>query len=81
MGDSGLAYKVGTLSSYANDLHTGGILQVVHTGDCPIAWGTSIHCIESGSQVYGSFLENFSTSHGDTVDDEHIFSSPDGRSI
>ena len=25
------------------------------------------------------FLEGFPASHGDTVDDEHNFSSPDGR--
>ena len=27
------------------------------------------------------FLEEFPTSHKDTVDDEHCFSSPDGRSV
>ena len=27
------------------------------------------------------FLEEFSASHGDTIDDEHYFSSPDGRSV
>ena len=27
------------------------------------------------------FLGELTTSHGDTVDDEHRFSSPDGRSI
>ena len=35
----------------------------------------------SGSQVYDSFLEEFQTSHGDTVDGEHNFSSPDGRLV
>ena len=33
------------------------------------------------SQVYDSLFEKFSTSHGDTVDDEHNFSSPDERSV
>ena len=27
--------------------------------DCPVTWSTSIYCIGSGSQVYGSFLEEF----------------------
>ena len=45
-----------------------------------VTWGTSIYSIGSRSQVYGSFLEEFLTSHGDTVDD-HCFSSPsDGQS-
>ena len=47
--------------------------------DCLVAWSVSIHSIKSGSQVYGSFLEEFPTSNGNTVDDEHNFSSPDGR--
>ena len=81
MGDSGLAYQVSTLFSCADDLHFGGILQVVHTGDCSVAWSASVHSFGSGSQVYESFLEKFSTSHEDTVDDEHNFSSPDGRSV
>ena len=50
-------------------------------GDCSIAWSFSIHSIKSGSQVYDSFLEEFPLSHGDIVDDEHNFSSSDGRSI
>ena len=64
-----------------DDLHSGGILQVVHMGDCSVARGANVHSIGSGSQVYNSFLEDFPTSHGDTVDDEHCFSSPDGRSV
>ena len=56
-------------------------MKVVHTGDCPVAWGTSIYSIGLRSQVYDSFLEEFSTSHGDTVDDEHCFSSPDRRPV
>ena len=30
---------------------------------------------------YDSFLEEFLASQGDTVDDEHYFSSPDGWSV
>ena len=41
-------------------------------------WSASIHSIGSLSQVYDSILEEFPESHGDTVDDEHNFSSPDG---
>ena len=36
VGDSGPAYKVGTLFGYADDLHSGGILQVIYMGDSPV---------------------------------------------
>ena len=81
MSYSGPAHKVGTLSSGADDLHTGGILQVVYTGDSPVTWSTSIHSIGSGPQVYSSFLGEFPASHRDTVDDEHSFSSLDRWSV
>ena len=81
MGDSGLAHQVGTFSGCADDLRIGGILQVVHMRDRLIAWSASLYRIGSGSQVYVSFLEVFPESHGDAVDDEHFFSSIDGRSI
>ena len=64
-----------------DSLHFGGILQVVRTRDCLVTWSTSVHSIKSRSQVYSSFSEEFPASHGDTVDDEHIFSSPDERSV
>ena len=50
-------------------------MQVVHTRYCTVAWSSSLHSIGSGSQVYGSLLEEFPKSHGDTVDDVHYFSS------
>ena len=56
-------------------------MQVVYTRDSPVTWGSSIHSIRSGSQVYGSFLGEFPISHGDTVNDEHNFSSLDKQSI
>ena len=54
-------------------------MQIVHTRDCPITWSNSIYNIILGSQVYDSFFEESPVSHGDTVDDEHCFSSLDGR--
>ena len=81
MGDGGLAYQVGTLFSGAYDFHAGRILQVVYMRDCPVTWNVSLYSIRSGSQVYGSFLGEFPVSHGNTVDDEHCFSSSDGRSV
>ena len=33
------------------------------------------------SQVYDSFFREFPESHGDTIDDEHRFSSPVGRLV
>ena len=56
-------------------------MQVVRTGDCSITWSTSIHSIKSGSSIYDSFLGEFSTSHGDTFDDEHCFSFSNERSV
>ena len=50
-------------------------------GDCSVAWSASVYIIGSGSQVYDSFLDEFPASHGDIVDDEHDFSSPNGRSV
>ena len=56
-------------------------MQVVRREDCPVTWSASVHSIKTGSQVYGSFLGEFPMSHGDTIDDEHSFPSPDGRSM
>ena len=64
-----------------DDLQFGGFRHVVYTGDSPVAWSASIHSIESGSLVYGSFLEEFPVIHDNTVDDEHCFSSLKGRSV
>ena len=50
-------------------------------GDCSVKWSAIVHSIRSGSQVYGSFLGEFPASHGDTIDDEHNFSSLDRRSV
>ena len=49
--------------------------------DCTVAWSAILHSIGLGSQVYGSLLEEFLESHGDTVDDEHCFSSTDRWSV
>ena len=35
MSDSGTAHEVNKFSSCADDLHTGRILPVVYSGDCP----------------------------------------------
>ena len=81
MGYSGLTHQVGTFFGCANDLHTGGILQVVYTGDSTVAWSASLHSIRSGSSVYSSVLEEFPEGHGDIVINEYHFSSSDGWSI
>ena len=70
---------VDTLFGCADDLHTGGILQVVRIIDCPVTWSTNVHRIRSRSQVYGSFFKEFPNSHGDRVGDEHNFSSLNGQ--
>ena len=81
MDYSGPTHQVDTFSVRPNDLHTGGILQVVYTGDSTVAWSASLHSIGSGSSVYGSVLEEFLEGHGDTTVDEYRFSSSDGWSI
>ena len=79
--DSGPTYEVGTLFDCADDLHIGGVLQIVYMGDSQVTCGTCIYSIGSGSQVYGSLLGEFSVSNGDIVDDEYNFSSADKRSL
>ena len=79
MGDRGLAHSVSTLSSRTDDLHSGEILQIIHTRDYPIAWSAILYSIEPRSHVYGSFFGKFLESHEDTVDKENHFSSPNGR--
>ena len=78
MGYSGPTHQVGTFSDCADDLHAGGILQVVYTRDSTIAWSASLYSIRSGSSVYGSVLEEFPEGHGDTAVNEYCFSSSDG---
>ena len=77
MDDSGPTHQVGTFSSSADDLHTGGILSVVYSRDCPATWCTSVYSIGQGSQIYDTLLEEFPKVYGNTVDDEHYVSSID----
>ena len=81
VGDSGPAHQVGTFSCCTDDLHTGGILQVIHTRDRSVKWSVSLYRIRLGSQVYNSLLEEFPESHENTVDYEHCFSSTDKRPV
>ena len=81
MGYSGPTHQVGTFFGYADDLHTGGILQVVYMRDNTVAWSSSLHSIRSGSLVYSSVLEEFLEGHGDTTFDEYHFSSSNEWSI
>ena len=61
--------------------YAGGILQVVYTRYCSVTWSASLYSTKPGSQVYSLFLGEFPTSHGNTVADEHFFSSLDGRLV
>ena len=49
VGNSGLVHQVDTFSSSADDLHTGGILQVIYSGDCPATWSASLYHNRQGS--------------------------------
>ena len=81
MGSSGPTHQVGTFSGRADDLHTGGILQVVYMRDSMVALSSSLHSFGWGSLVYGLVLEEFPEGHGDAAFDEYRFSSSDGWSI
>ena len=64
-----------------DDLHIRRILQVIYSRHCPATWSTSVYSIEQGSHVYSTLLEEFPKGHGDTVDDDHCFSSIDRWSV
>ena len=49
--------------------------------DFPVTWSTSIHSIRPESQVYSALLEELPKGDGDSVDDEHHFSSTDRWSV
>ena len=70
-------HEVDTFSSRVDDLHSGGILQIIRVRDCSVTWSASIHSIEPGSQVYSALLEELLEGDGDIVDDKHRFSSTD----
>ena len=65
MGDSGPAHEVGTFPNCADDLHTGGILHVVHSRDRPATWGTGIHSVGKKPEVHGTLLKEFPKGYGD----------------
>ena len=71
MGGSGLDHEVGTFSSCADDLHTRGILPVVHKRDRPATWSASNHSVGQRPEVYGALLEEHQEGYGDTVDHEY----------
>ena len=71
--DRGLTHKAGTLFGRADDLRFGGILQVIHKGDCSITWSANLYSIGPGSQVYNLFLGELLANHRNTVDDEPRF--------
>ena len=53
----------------------------IYSRDCSATWSTSVHSIGHKSQVYDTLLEELPKGHGDTVDDEHRFSSTDRWSV
>ena len=75
MGDSGTTHQVGTFPRNLDDLHTRGILLVIHTKDCPVTWSTNVHSIRQGSEVHDTLLEEFLEGHGDVVENEYCVSS------
>ena len=56
-------------------------MQVIHSRDCPVTWSASLYRIRQRSQVHDSLLEEFPKSHGNTVDNDHCFSSTYKRPV
>ena len=81
MGDSGPAHEVDAFSSCVNDLHTGGILSVVHQRDRPATRSASIHSVGQRLEVYGTLLEELPKGSGDTIDHEYSFPPSDRWSV
>ena len=81
MGDSRPALEVSTFSSCSDDLHTGGILPVVHQKDRPATWSASIHNVGQRPEVYDALLDEFSKVYGDTVGHEYSLPPTDRRSV
>ena len=56
-------------------------MSVEYSSDCLVTWSAILYRNEQGSQVYGTLLEEFSKSYGDTVNNEHCVSSADSRQM
>ena len=81
MADKGLAHKVGTFPSGADDLHTRGILPVVHQRDRLATWSARIHSVGQRPEVYSALLEELPKGYGDTVDHEYSLPPTDRWSV
>ena len=81
MGDSRPAHEVSKFSSYADDLHTGRILPVVHQRNRPATWSASIHSVGKRPEVYSALLEEFPEGYGDTVGHEYSLPPIDRRLV
>ena len=64
MGDYGLIHEVSTFSSRADNLHYGGILQIICARDYPVTWNSSLYSIRPGSRFIVHFLKSFQTAMG-----------------
>ena len=67
VGGSGSTHEVGTFPSHANDLHTGGILPIVHPRDHSATQSASIHSVGQRPEIYRALLEEFPKGYRDTV--------------
>ena len=63
LGYSGPAYEVSTFSSCADDLHTGGILPVVHQRDRPAGVSVSI-VLDRDPRFTAHFWKSFQKAMG-----------------
>ena len=59
MGDSEPTHQVDTFSGCADDLQTGGILQVVHTRDRLVTWSNSLIVSSWDPRFTTHFWESF----------------------
>ena len=81
MGGNGSAHEVGTFPSHADDLHTRGILLVVHPRDRPATWSASIHNVGQRLEVYNALLKEFQKGYEDTADHEYNLPPTDRWSV
>ena len=81
MGDNGPAHEVSTFFSGADDLHTGGILSVVHPRDRLATWSANIHSVGQRPEIYSTILKELPKGYGDPVDHEYSLPPTNRRSV
>ena len=65
MGDRGLSHQVGTLYGNVNDLHSGGISQIIYTRDYLVTWSIIVSIASDRDPRFTThFWESFQLAMG-----------------